>query len=101
MYWHGRRMLWPQSAEILTLLNFGRLTFGFTLGFYMTPFAKAASYGTAWIVMAVISVALYAGIFALIMRSRVWRERLITPNFDRDLVIGISLSTAIAMECQF
>ncbi len=25
----------PQSAEISTVLNFGRLTFSFTLGFYM------------------------------------------------------------------
>lgn len=28
----------PQSAEISTLLNFGRLTFSFTLGFYMVRF---------------------------------------------------------------
>ena len=29
----------PQSAEISTLLNFGRLTFSFTLGFYMVSLA--------------------------------------------------------------
>lgn len=28
----------PQSAEISTLLNFGRLTFSFTLGFYMVSY---------------------------------------------------------------
>ncbi|KAF2092501.1 MFS general substrate transporter [Rhizodiscina lignyota] len=65
----------PQSAEISTLLNFGRLTFSFTLGFYMLPFAHATSYGTAWIIMAVISVGLYAGIVG---RSEVI-ARLILP----------------------
>lgn len=32
----------PQSAEISTLLNFGRLTFSFTLGFYMVSCISSA-----------------------------------------------------------
>ena len=94
----------PQSAEISTLLNFGRLTFSFTLGFYMVshgpvfdgqwspltlptqiPFAKATTYGIAWAVMAIISVVLYAGIILLLVKGKQWREALGAPNFDRDL----------------
>lgn len=72
----------PQSAEISTLLNFGRQTFSFTLGFYMLPFAAATSFGVAWAVLAVISAALFAGIVALMLRGRLWREALGKPGFE-------------------
>ena len=72
----------PQSAEISTLLNFGRQTFSFTLGFYMLPFAAATTFGVAWAVMAIISAALFTGIIALMLRGRQWRESLGRPSFE-------------------
>ncbi|TKX19743.1 MFS transporter-like protein 147 [Elsinoe australis] len=75
----------PQSAEISTLLNFGRQVFSFTLGFYMTPFAEETTYGIAWAVMAIIGLALYAGFVALMFKGRQWREKLGEPSFDRDI----------------
>ncbi|PNS18452.1 hypothetical protein CAC42_6269 [Sphaceloma murrayae] len=75
----------PQSAELSTLLNFGRQIFSFTLGFYMTPFAEETTYGVAWTVMAVIGMSLYAGVVALMFRGRQWREKLGQPTFDRDI----------------
>ncbi|MCJ1286218.1 hypothetical protein MMC26_005563 [Xylographa opegraphella] len=75
----------PQSAEISTLLNFGRQTFSFTLGFYMIPFATATTYGVAWSVLAVLDAVLYLGIVLLMWRGREWRERMGPPNFDRDI----------------
>ncbi|KAF2219236.1 major facilitator superfamily domain-containing protein [Elsinoe ampelina] len=75
----------PQSAEISTLLNFGRQIFSFTLGFYMTPFAEETTYGIAWAVMAIIGAVLYAGIVALMFKGRQWREKLSEPSFDRDV----------------
>ncbi|KAH8805131.1 major facilitator superfamily domain-containing protein [Xylogone sp. PMI_703] len=75
----------PQSAEISTLLNFGRLTFSFTLGFYMTPFAHETTYGIAWAVIAIITFALYAGVVLLMWKGAEWRKKLGRPSFDRDL----------------
>ena len=75
----------PQSAEISTLLNFSRQTFSFTLGFYMLPFAYRTTYGIAWAVLAIIQALLFLGIIALMWRGKVWRERLGTPNFDKDI----------------
>lgn len=75
----------PQNAEVSTLLNFGRQTFSFTLGFYMLPFAEATSFGVAWAVLAVIGVMLYAGVGVLIWKGREWRERLGQPDFHKDL----------------
>ncbi|GAB7352450.1 hypothetical protein MBLNU459_g2861t1 [Dothideomycetes sp. NU459] len=75
----------PQSAEISTLLNFGRQIFSFTLGFYMIPFAMETTYGVAWSVMAIIHLCLFSGIVALMWRGQRWRERLAPPTFDRDL----------------
>jgi MFS family permease len=75
----------PQNAEVSTLLNFGRQTFSFTLGFYMIPFGVATTYGVAWSVMAIISIVLYAGIVLLMWKGREWRERLGQPNFHKDL----------------
>jgi hypothetical protein len=75
----------PQNAEVSTLLNFGRQTFSFTLGFYMLPFAKATSFGVAWAVLAVISVVLYGGVGLLMWRGREWRERMGQPDFHKDL----------------
>ncbi|KAK5202310.1 hypothetical protein LTR96_011768, partial [Exophiala xenobiotica] len=47
----------PQSAEVSTLLNFGRLScFSFRLEFYMNPFAKGTSYAIAWSLMGLIGV---------------------------------------------
>jgi hypothetical protein len=75
----------PQSAEVSTLLNFGRQTFSFTLGFYMLPFAAATSFGVAWSVMAIIDAVLFVGIVALMFKGRQWRESLGSPHFDRDM----------------
>ncbi|KAF4549206.1 Efflux pump-like protein 6 [Elsinoe fawcettii] len=75
----------PQSAEISTLLNFGRQIFSFTLGFYMTPFAEETTYGIAWAVMAIIGASLYAGVVALMFKGREWRLKLGEPSFDRDI----------------
>lgn len=75
----------PQSAEISTLLNFGRQVFSFTLGFYMIPWAKETTYGVAWSIIAIIQVVLFLGIIALMLRGRAWRERLGEPNFHKDL----------------
>lgn len=97
----------PQSTEISTLLNTGRLLFSFTLGFYMVrhvlrdlnprighdlssnnkqvPFAQVTTWGIAWSVMAIICVVLYGGIVLLMWKGPEWRERLGRPNFDRDL----------------
>ncbi|KAF2157059.1 MFS general substrate transporter [Myriangium duriaei CBS 260.36] len=75
----------PQSAEISTLLNFGRQTFSFTLGFYMLPFAHKTTYGVAWSVMAIIGLVLYTGIIALMFKGQQWRQRLAAPNFHRDI----------------
>jgi hypothetical protein len=72
----------PQSAEISTLLNFGRQTFSFTLGFYMLPFAAATTFGVAWAVMAIINATLFIGIIALMLRGRQWRESLGRPSFE-------------------
>jgi hypothetical protein len=75
----------PQSAEISTLLNFGRQTFSFTLGFYMIPFAEETTYGVAWSVLAIIQAVLFTGIIALMWRGQHWRERLGAPNFHKDI----------------
>ncbi|KAL2004461.1 hypothetical protein VTN00DRAFT_3490 [Thermoascus crustaceus] len=75
----------PQSTEISTLLNTGRLLFSFTLGFYMVPFAQVTTWGIAWSVMAIICVVLYGGIVLLMWKGPEWREHLGRPNFDRDL----------------
>ncbi|KXL42978.1 hypothetical protein M433DRAFT_58968 [Acidomyces richmondensis BFW] len=75
----------PQSAEISTLLNFGRQVFSFTLGFYMVPFAHASTWGVAWAVMAIIDASLFSGIGLLMWRGQLWREKLGNPQFDRDL----------------
>ncbi|KAI9653884.1 MAG: hypothetical protein M1821_006915 [Bathelium mastoideum] len=75
----------PQSAEISTLLNFGRQTFSFTLGFYMLPFAHRTTFGIAWAVLAIIQCLFFSGIIALMWRGKVWRERLEMPKFDRDI----------------
>jgi hypothetical protein len=75
----------PQAAEISTLLNFGRQTLSFTLGFYMLPFAEKTSYGVAWSTMAVIDICLFAGILLLMWRGKYWRERLGRPDFHQDL----------------
>jgi len=75
----------PQSAEVSTLLNLGRQTFSFTLGFYMVPFAMETSWGVAWSVVAVIGFALYAGVVAVMWKGHVWRARLGQPDFDRDI----------------
>lgn len=75
----------PQSAEISTLLNFGRQTFSFTLAFYCVPFAERTTWGVAWAVFAIIQFVFFSGIVALMWKGRQWRERLGTPDFDRDL----------------
>lgn len=75
----------PQSAEISTLLNFGRQTFSFTLGFYMLPFAKATTFGTAWGVFAVIHVLTFLPVILLMWKGRAWREKLGAPNFHKEL----------------
>lgn len=75
----------PQSAQISTLLNFGRQTFSFTLGFYMLPFAAATTFGVAWSVMAIIQAVLFIGILLLMWRGREWREKMGRPKFDKDL----------------
>lgn len=75
----------PQSAEISTLLNFGRQTFSFTLGFYCVPFAQRSGWAKAWGTFAIIDFAFFSCIVALMIRGKVWRERLGTPSFDRDL----------------
>ncbi|RFU30522.1 hypothetical protein B7463_g5829, partial [Scytalidium lignicola] len=75
----------PQSAELSTLLNFGRQTFSFTLGFYMLPFAHQTSYGVAWAVMALGNMALFSGVIALMWKGKEWREKLGAPNFDQSL----------------
>lgn len=74
----------PQSAEISTLLNFGRQTFSFTLGFYMNPFAARTTYGVAWSVLAIIEACLFSGIILLMWRGAQWREKLGPPNFHKD-----------------
>jgi hypothetical protein len=51
----------------------------------MLPFAAATTFGVAWSVMAIIQVALFSGIIALMWRGRYWREQLGSPNFDRDI----------------
>lgn len=75
----------PQSAEISTLLNFGRQTFSFTLGFYMINFEMATTWGIAWAVMAIINMVLFVGIGALMWRGLYWREKLGRPEFHKDL----------------
>lgn len=75
----------PQSSEISTLLNLGRQTFSFTLGFYMVRFAVATTWGVAWSTMAIINAALFAGVVLLMWRGQYWRERLGAPEFDKDL----------------
>lgn len=75
----------PQSAEISTLLNFGRQVFSFTLGFYMIPFAEKTTFGIAWAVVAICGLLLYSGVVALMFRGRRWREKLGTPSFHRNL----------------
>lgn len=75
----------PQSAEISTLLNFGRQTFSFTLGFYCVPFAQRSGWAKAWGTFAIIDFAFFSCIVALMLRGKVWRERLGAPKFDRDL----------------
>lgn len=75
----------PQSAELSTLLNFGRQVFSFTLGFYMIPFANATNYGTAWGVFAIIDFVLYGGVVALILRGQQWRAKLGEPDFHKEI----------------
>lgn len=75
----------PQSAEISTLLNFGRQTFSFTLGFYMIPFAEETTFGTAWGVMAIIHVLTFLPVVWLMWKGRIVRERLGAPNFHKEL----------------
>lgn len=75
----------PQSAEISTLLNFGRQVFSFTLGFYMIPFAEKTTFGIAWAVVAICGLLLYSGVVVLMFRGRRWREKLGAPSFHRNL----------------
>ncbi|KAK7932984.1 hypothetical protein LTR80_011500 [Exophiala xenobiotica] len=76
----------PQSAEVSTLLNFGRLScFSFRLEFYMNPFAKGTSYAIAWSLMGLIGVVWYGGIVLLMWTGQLWREKLGVPNIHRDL----------------
>ncbi|KAJ5820169.1 hypothetical protein N7474_005760 [Penicillium riverlandense] len=75
----------PQSTEISTLLNFGRLLFSFSLGFYMMPFAIKTTFGIAWGVLAAINLALFSGILLLMWKGPMWRRKLVSPDFDRDL----------------
>ncbi|RLL97715.1 hypothetical protein CFD26_106683 [Aspergillus turcosus] len=75
----------PQSTELSTLLNFGRLLFSFTLGFYMIPFASATTFGIAWGVIAAINFALFSGILLLMWKGATWRRKLAAPDFDRGL----------------
>ncbi|KAK7719448.1 hypothetical protein SLS63_010086 [Diaporthe eres] len=75
----------PQSAEISTLLNFGRQVFSFTLGFYMIPFAEKTTFGIAWAVVAICGLSLYSGVVILMFRGRRWREQLGAPSFHRNL----------------
>lgn len=75
----------PQSAEISTLLNLGRQTFSFTLGFYAVPFAEHTTWGVAWAVFAIIDVVFFLGLIALMWKGAEWRERMGAPRFDRDL----------------
>lgn len=75
----------PQSAEISTLLNFGRQVFSFTLGFYMIPFAEKTTFGIAWAVVAICGLSLYSGVVFLMFKGRRWREKLGAPSFDRNL----------------
>jgi len=51
----------------------------------MTPFAQRTTYGVAWSVMAIIGIALYSGVVILMFKGRAWREKMGSPNFDRDL----------------
>ncbi|GAD96993.1 hypothetical protein BC1G_00314 [Paecilomyces variotii No. 5] len=75
----------PQSTEISTLLNFGRLLFSFTLGFYMIPFAEETTYGIAWAVIGAITFVLYGGIVLLLWKGASWRKKLPQPSFDEDM----------------
>ena len=75
----------PQSAEISTLLNFGRQTFSFTLGFYMIPFAEKTTFGTAWGVMAIVQVVTFLPVIWLMWKGRVVREHLGAPDFHKEL----------------
>ncbi|KAJ5602275.1 hypothetical protein N7510_011809 [Penicillium lagena] len=72
----------PQSAELSTILNFGRQVFSFTLGFYMLPFAHATNYGIAWAVVSLANMSLFAGVVALMWKGKEWREKLGPPEFD-------------------
>ena len=75
----------PQSSEISTLLNFGRQTFSFTLGFYMIPFAEETTFGTAWGVFAIIHVLVFLPVVALMWKGQQWRKRLGSPDFHKEL----------------
>lgn len=49
------------------------------------PFAAKTTFGVAWSVMAIIDVLLFTCILLLMWRGRYWREKLGSPNFDKDL----------------
>ncbi|ORY00098.1 major facilitator superfamily domain-containing protein [Clohesyomyces aquaticus] len=75
----------PRSAEISTLLNVGRQTFSFTLGFYALPFAKETSFGLAWGVFAIIQTLSFVPLVVLMWKGKAWGEKLGGPKWDRDL----------------
>ena len=51
----------------------------------MNPFAYETTYGVAWSVMALVGLAVYAGIVLLMFKGQQWRARIEPPSFHKDI----------------
>jgi hypothetical protein len=77
--------LQPQTGDTAQLFNFGRQTFGFTLGFFSLPLGHKIGFQFSFLIYALISLVLLLPMAWLMRYGLATRQRLGKPAFDRSL----------------
>ncbi|KAJ7134234.1 MFS general substrate transporter [Mycena epipterygia] len=75
----------PQMPEIAQVFNFGRQTFGMTLGFWAIPMGTKIGYQFMGITLALIGLVTFLPVVYLMYQGKNVRERMGQPNFNRGL----------------
>ncbi|KAJ6451594.1 MFS general substrate transporter [Mycena sanguinolenta] len=75
----------PQMPEIAQVFNFGRQTFGMTLGFWAIPMGTKIGYQFMGLTLALISIVLFLPVVYLMYQGKNIRAKFGQPNWNQGL----------------
>ncbi|KAJ7727390.1 MFS general substrate transporter [Mycena metata] len=75
----------PQMPEVAQVFNFGRQTFGMTLGFWAIPMGTKIGYQFMGLTLALVGLVTFLPVVYLMYRGQTIRERMGQPTFNRGL----------------